>query len=341
MAKATKKPKIEVVANNEKSLMKDAPATADEIQEDIGEKAEKVKEAASETLESAKEAASEGLETAKEGFDTAKEAASEGFDTAKEAASEGYDKASSWFKRMLTVVPHGAMEIFTSIKEATPAIHGAGYPFIIAFLVGTIVIDALLFDFMAVGLILTAWCVYFFRNPKRTVPSGNNLIVSPADGRVTLIQKVKPPVELGLGDDERTRVSVFLNVFDVHVNRVPAKGTITKTHYHEGAFFNASLDKASEENERQLVALKMDSGDEIGFIQIAGLVARRIICTAQEGQEVEAGSEYGLIRFGSRVDVFLPKGVKPQVVVGQRCVGGETIIGDIKRKAGLSGGTER
>jgi|GEM_PF-41011 len=334
MPKSTKKPKIEVVASNDKSVMKDAPSTADEIQEDIGEKAEKVKEAAAETLESAKEAASEG-------YDQAKEAASEGYDTAKEAASEGYEKASHWFKRMLTVVPHGAMEIFTSIKEATPPIHGAGWPFIFAFLAITFIIEALLFDFMVVGLILTAWCVYFFRNPKRMVPSGNNLIVSPADGRVTLIQNVVPPVELGLGDEERTRVSVFLNVFDVHVNRVPAKGTITKTHYHEGAFFNASLDKASEENERQLVALKMDSGDEIGFIQIAGLVARRIICTAQEGQEVEAGSEYGLIRFGSRVDVFLPKGVKPQVVVGQRCVGGETIIADIKRKAGLSGGTER
>ncbi len=181
-----------------------------------------------------------------------------------------------------------------------------------------------------VGVVLTLWCVYFFRDPERFTPTREGLIISPADGVVQLIDKAAPPPELDMGDEERERVCVFMNVFNVHVNRVPIDGIIRRIAYRPGRFLNAALDKASIDNERQSYCLETDSGHDIAFVQIAGLVARRIICQAQEGQPVEAGQRFGLIRFGSRVDVYLPKGTKPLVVLGQSMIAGETVIADMK-----------
>src|SRR5690606_11725146 len=172
---------------------------------------------------------------------------------------------------------------------------------------------------------------YFFRDPARVTPDREGLVVSPADGRVSLIQEVKLPSELNGDDDDAdyTRVSVFLNVFDVHVQRVPIDGEVDEVVYRPGKFLNACLDKASEDNERSSVLMKTKDGKKIAFVQIAGLIARRIINNLKEEQTVKAGERYGLIRFGSRVDIYLPKGVAPQVCVGQRVVGGETILADL------------
>ena len=208
-------------------------------------------------------------------------------------------------------------------------IHEEGYLFAFLFLILSILLwhgHPLLGK---VGLLLTAWCLYFFRDPNRVVPQKEGLIISPADGIVQMIQKVKPPAELGLGSSPLTRISVFMNVFNVHVNRVPILGTITKIHYHKGKFLNAELDKASDHNERQLFCVETKKGLKVGFIQIAGLIARRIRCDISEGQQVRTGQRFGLIRFGSRVDVFLPKGVAPLVMVGQKMVAGETVLADI------------
>lgn len=219
-------------------------------------------------------------------------------------------------------------------------IHPAGFPFIAIFAVVAVLLSLVDESLGWVGLVLTLWCVYFFRNPVRVTPQREGLIVSPADGMVQMIVQAPLPPELhefkGQGDalcdaETVTRVSVFLNVFDVHVNRIPADGTVTKVVYHPGKFFNASLDKASTDNERSTVLLKLKGhASSVAFVQIAGLVARRIICKLNGGQDVTAGSLYGLIRFGSRVDIFLPPGVEPLVCVGQRMIGGETVIADFK-----------
>ncbi len=179
-----------------------------------------------------------------------------------------------------------------------------------------------------VGLVLTVWCFYFFRDPERVTPD-IKVVVSPADGIVQMITKVKAPEELGMGNKQYTRVSVFMSVFNVHVNRAPAEGKITKAVYVPGKFLNATLDKASKDNERQLLAMKTVSGKDICFVQIAGLVARRILCEAKEGMTYKAGERFGLIRFGSRLDVYLPDGVEPQVCVGQTMVAGESIIANL------------
>ena len=216
-------------------------------------------------------------------------------------------------------------------------VHPAGLPFILGFALLAIVLAMLGTVGGFIGLVLTLWCVYFFRNPVRTTPPREGLIVSPADGLVTMIVDAPLPPEL---DDCKatdslceqgtaTRVSVFLNVFDVHVNRIPAEGEIKKVVYHPGKFLSADLDKASVENERSTVLMKLKGhSSSVVFVQIAGLVARRIICKLAAGQNVKAGELYGLIRFGSRVDIFLPKGVNPLVCVGQRMIGGETVIAD-------------
>ncbi len=185
------------------------------------------------------------------------------------------------------------------------------------------------------GVVLTLWCVYFFRDPDRVTPARDGLIVSPADGVVQLIDKAPPPAELDMGDDPRTRVCVFMNVFNVHVNRIPIDGTLTALSYRPGKFLNASLDKASELNERQSLRLTMADGRDIAFVQIAGLIARRILCDVALGQTVKAGERFGMIRFGSRVDVYLPDGVEPLVSAGQTSVAGETVIADMNTK-GLS-----
>ena len=184
-----------------------------------------------------------------------------------------------------------------------------------------------------IGLVLTVWCFYFFRDPERVTPDKPDLVVSPADGTVQMITKVKAPEELGLGDAKFTRVSVFMSVFNVHVNRAPAEGKILKSVYVPGKFLNATLDKASKDNERQILAMKTKGGKTLCFVQIAGLVARRILCEATEGMEYKAGERFGLIRFGSRLDVYLPEGVEPQVCLGQTMVAGETVIADLGSNA--------
>ncbi|MAY88985.1 MAG: phosphatidylserine decarboxylase family protein [Pseudooceanicola sp.] len=179
------------------------------------------------------------------------------------------------------------------------------------------------------GVGLTVWCCYFFRDPKRSVPERDGLIVSPADGVVSLIEPAAPPPELGMGDAPLTRVSVFMSVFNCHVNRAPIAGQVDKMVYRPGKFLNASLDKASEDNERSSLALLLPDGRRIAVVQIAGLVARRIVPFVEEGQSLRTGERFGLIRFGSRLDVYLPEGVSPLVALGQTMVAGESIIADL------------
>ena len=218
------------------------------------------------------------------------------------------------------------------MKSVLVPINPAGWPFIGIFAgIGLLLWWAS--DFLGVvGIVLTLWCVYFFRDPERVTPTREGLIISPADGVVQTIDMAVPPLELDMGEEERPRVCVFMNVFNVHVNRAPMDGIVRKIAYRPGKFFNASLDKASVHNERESYLMETDGGATIAFVQIAGLVARRIVCQVQEGQPLEAGQRFGLIRFGSRVDVYLPKGAVPLVVEGQTAIAGETIIGDMKAK---------
>lgn len=219
------------------------------------------------------------------------------------------------------------------MKTILAPIHRAGWPFIALFAAITVVVLFLSQTLGLLCLLLTGWCVYFFRNPRRITPVGTGLIVSPGDGIITKIEKAIPPRELKWTEKSLTRVSIFLNVFDVHVNRIPIDGTITQIHYHPGKFFNASLDKASESNERNSLVIQAPSGQEVLVVQIAGLIARRILCDVWTGKTVQAGETFGIIRFGSRVDLYLPEGVEPQVIEGQRMLGGESIIGDLNSHA--------
>lgn len=208
-------------------------------------------------------------------------------------------------------------------------IHPEGWRFIGIFGVITFLLS-LISSFLGwIGFILTGWCFYFFRNPKRMTPEREGLVISPADGRVCLIKELVPPAELEMPSIPHMRISIFLNVFDVHVNRVPIGGKVKKIIYHPGRFFNASLDKASEFNERNSVVMDTPYGD-VGFVQIAGLIARRIRCDLTDGEIVLTGSQYGIIRFGSRMDIYLPKETAPLVCVGQRVIAGETVIADFK-----------
>ena len=181
-----------------------------------------------------------------------------------------------------------------------------------------------------VGVILTVWCVYFFRNPDRVVPQADGLVIAPADGRVCMITETRLPGELERNEDEkRLRVSIFMNVFNVHVNRAPVPGKILAAPYVKGKFLSADLDKASEDNERQILLMETADKETVGIVQIAGLVARRIRCDVMPEQVLKAGERFGLIRFGSRVDVYLPAGVAPLVSVGQLTVAGETVLADL------------
>jgi phosphatidylserine decarboxylase len=193
----------------------------------------------------------------------------------------------------------------------------------------------------ALGIALAGWIAYFFRDPPRVVPTRDGLVVSPADGVVSHITEAVPPAELDLGSEPLTRISVFLNVFDVHINRSPVGGTVERVAYHSGTFVNASLDKASADNERNGLTLRLADGRRIAVVQIAGLIARRIICRAREGQMLKTGERFGLIRFGSRTDLFLPKGVAPLVAVGQRMLGGETVMADLLSTEGPRGAETR
>lgn len=222
------------------------------------------------------------------------------------------------------------MTIIDSIRTSIAPIHREGWRFIAMFAAASLVLFWLLPDvFGWVGVVLTLWCAYFFRDPERVTPVGQNLVISPADGRVSAIATVMPPPELDLPRELHTRISVFMNVFDVHVNRSPVDGTIARLAYVPGAFLNAELDKASEDNERQALTLQLADGRRIGAVQIAGLVARRIVKFVEEGARLSAGERFGLIRFGSRVDVYLPLGVPPLVCVGQRALAGETVLADL------------
>ena len=179
------------------------------------------------------------------------------------------------------------------------------------------------------GILFTLFCLYFFRDPERVPPTRPGLMLAPADGKIVSVQPAVPPLELGLGEEPRWRVAIFLSVLDVHVNRVPTDATVTRIAYRHGTFVNASLDKASEDNERNALALRLADGREIAVVQIAGLIARRIICEVREGEAVRAGARFGIIRFGSRTDLYLPVGVLPLVAVGQTMIGGETVIADL------------
>ena len=216
-----------------------------------------------------------------------------------------------------------------------------GWPFIAIFGLVSLILYFVYAPLGWIGLVLTLWCVYFFRNPDRVTPEREGLIVSPADGIVQMIAEVSPPEELDMGSEPVVRVSVFMNVFDCHVNRIPCDGRIGKLVYVPGHFLNASLDKASEENERQMVRIDLDSGAFIGAVQIAGLVARRIVCYLEEDQIVLAGERFGLIRFGSRVDIYLPHGAVSHAVIGQKCVSGETVLADLRSDEAARSGDVR
>lgn len=209
------------------------------------------------------------------------------------------------------------------------SIHSDGWPFIGVFAVIAAVLTALNGILGWLGWAATLWCIYFFRDPDRVVPTRPGLFVAPADGLVSNIVEGEAPAELQLPPGTYTRVSIFLNVFDVHINRVPVSGAISHKIYTPGAFLNASLDKASVDNERLGLKIRIDDGREIGVVQIAGLVARRIVSWVDVGQTLQTGERFGLIRFGSRVDTYLPQGITPQVAIGQRTVGGETVIADL------------
>src|SRR3982751_296109 len=222
----------------------------------------------------------------------------------------------------------------TTVKWRFPAVHPEGRKFAVA--AGGITLFAFLLHWSLLGWVLvglTIWVAAFFRDPIRTTPRSEKYIIAPADGLVTMIAKVPPPAELrggeGLGDGDYTRVSIFMSVFDVHINRSPIAGRIRRIAYVPGKFLNADLDKASEDNERQHFLVESSDGVRIGFTQIAGLVARRILSFVKEGDRVEAGERVGLICFGSRVVVYLPAGTGSQVLLGQRTIAGETILGEL------------
>ncbi len=212
--------------------------------------------------------------------------------------------------------------------------HRAGLPFVAAGIVATFLAAFAWAPLSALFALVTAWMIYFFRDPDRVVPTRDGLVVSPADGMVQLIVPAVPPPELDMGDRPLTRVSIFLNVFNVHVNRVPIGGDVVRARYRPGLFLNAALDKASDDNERMSIRVRTGEGREVAFVQIAGLVARRILCDVKDGDRLATGQRYGLIRFGSRCDVYLPDGVAPMVCVGQSTIGGETVIADMSSGEG-------
>jgi phosphatidylserine decarboxylase len=217
-----------------------------------------------------------------------------------------------------------------ALKLATFPIHKEGYFFIIIFAVISLAISLLSSELGLIGLVLTLWCIFFFRDPNRVIPDEKNAIVSPADGVITLIENdVSAPSDLGLDDKKFNKISIFLNVFNVHVNRVPISGKIVKVSYQAGKFLSANVAEASSENERNSVIVKTETDQEIIFTQVAGLVARRIISEAVVGQEVKTGDRYGIIRFGSRLDVYLPKEIEIKAKIGQTMIGGESIIAKI------------
>jgi phosphatidylserine decarboxylase len=221
------------------------------------------------------------------------------------------------------------MSVLDSISKQVVPIHPAGYPFIIIFAVGSLILHWIWPPLGWIGALLTVWCAYFFRDPPRVTPLREGLVVSPADGYVCSVGRFVPPPELELGDEPMQRVSVFMSVFDCHVNRAPVSGRITRIAYKPGIFVNADLDKASEDNERNGFVFDTPDG-RFGAVQIAGLIARRIISFSREGENVSVGERIGLIRFGSRVDVYMPDSAVPLVGLGSKAIAGETILADTR-----------
>jgi phosphatidylserine decarboxylase len=220
------------------------------------------------------------------------------------------------------------MSVTASIRQQLTPIHREGYPFVAGFAVATLVLFWLWPPLGWLGAIATLWCVYFFRDPERVTPIREGIVVAPADGRVCQVVNAVPPRELELGERPLPRVSIFMSVFDCHINRSPVAGRIERIVYHAGKFLSADLDKASEDNERNAFAIVTGSGQRVAIIQIAGLIARRIVCFAREGDGLGAGQRLGMIRFGSRVDVYLPEGARVLAGEGQIAIAGETVIAD-------------
>lgn len=223
------------------------------------------------------------------------------------------------------------MSIMRSIGNNFTPIHKEGYPFIAIFFVVSLLLGWLWAPLFWVGMIFTLWCIYFFRDPERFIPIADKLVLSPADGKISFVGEMIAPKELDLGDEAVIRISVFMNVFSCHVNRIPINGTVKSIVYRPGQFANAEMDKASETNERNCLVLETKHGD-IGVVQVAGLIARRIVCWVDDGAELVAGKRFGLIRFGSRLDIYLPKNANIRVGVGQTAVAGETVLAEFNNQ---------
>jgi phosphatidylserine decarboxylase len=221
------------------------------------------------------------------------------------------------------------MSVLASIRSQLAPVHREGLPFIGVFALISLFLFWLWSPLGWLGTMATLWCIYFFRDPERVTPVREGIVVSPADGRVSRIANAVPPKDLELGERPLPRVSIFMSVFDCHVNRSPVSGKVERISYHHGAFLSADLDKASENNERNSLVIATDKG-RIGFVQIAGLLARRILCFVRTGATVGVGERIGMIRFGSRLDVYLPYGVRPLVAVGEIAITNETIIADLR-----------
>ena len=225
-------------------------------------------------------------------------------------------------------------DFLDALKLVTFPIHREGYKFIVIFAVVTAILAIFSSKLGLIGLVLTLWCIFFFRDPERIIPVDENIIVSPADGKVVKVEfGIDAPNDIALSSQYKNKkwnkVSVFLNVFDVHVNRIPLSGKIIKANYRPGKFLSANVDEASEQNERNSILLQDDKGNEIIFVQVAGMVARRIISDVKEGQNVKIGDRYGIIRFGSRADLYFPENIEIKALIGQTMIGGETIIAKI------------
>jgi phosphatidylserine decarboxylase len=226
------------------------------------------------------------------------------------------------------------MSLVDTIKNAFVPIHREGWPFVAGFAGVTVILGLFSTTLFWIGLILTAWCAYFFRDPERVTPVDDRLVISPADGIVSSVGPGVPPRELGLGVGEMTRISVFMNVFSVHVNRAPVRGRVERIEYRAGKFLNAEMDKASVENERNGLVIESPTGT-VAVVQVAGLVARRILCWVDAGGEITVGDRFGIIRFGSRLDVYLPTHAVPRVAVGQTAIAGETVIAEFGEASAL------
>lgn len=220
------------------------------------------------------------------------------------------------------------MAFVDDLRVALPGPHPAGRPFLLGGVVALAIGAVFAWWLFWLALAFLLFSLFFFRDPERVAPSRPNVVVAPADGRVVSVGLAVPPLELGLGATPRWRVSIFLSVLNVHVNRMPVDGTVTRIAYRHGAYVNASLDKASEQNERNALAIRLPDGRDLAVVQIAGLIARRILCHVREGDVVRGGERFGIIRFGSRTDLYLPYGMEPLVEIGQTMVGGETVIAE-------------